>query len=597
MKAIKRALTGALVLAIAGGGLLLGATSASAATPPPFEPDANSLGSLAFYDASGNVVTSGTDLAHIFDYAVAATPAARTGTTKATAFFGFPDHTQPDSQTWFSTQATAAATFPNAAAPAPINGFGRRPVSQAGPTEATLSAILGTTTLDQTPGYVNIVQIRVRDSGPGIGNGFLAKFWAADIQFNIAANTWTQVFPSVAAAPTTTALAATPTSAQEPGVAVGLTATVSPSSAAGTVQFKDGATDLGSPVTVAAGAASATTTALSVGSHSVTGVFTPTDPAAFAPSTSAAKTYLIANKPAPPTGVTATAGNAAATVSWTAPASDPNAPIIGYDVQYSANGGPFTAVGPNFHTSTLTSHVVTGLTNGTPYVFQVAAINAVGTGASSAASSPAVTPVADASTLAIAGPSTVRYGAKALITAKLTDSSTHAAIGSAPVVLYRRAGSSKPWSGVKTLTTSSTGAASLAVALTANTQFQWRYAGVPTHKAVTSATRSVTASQVVSVARSASSVKHGASVRIYGTVSPSGRGQVVTLQRLVSGHWRSLTVRATIKSQRLPNGRVAVGYVLSVKLTTRGSYTLRVYKPATSTLAAGYSGSTAVRAT
>lgn len=56
---------------------------------------------------------------------------------------------------------------------------------------------------------------------------------------------------------------------------------------AGSVQFKDGASDLGAPQAVnASGIATFTTTTLAVGSHPITAVFTPTDTAAYAPSTS-----------------------------------------------------------------------------------------------------------------------------------------------------------------------------------------------------------------------------------------------------------------------------------------------------------------------
>lgn len=95
--------------------------------------------------------------------------------------------------------------------------------------------------------------------------------------------------------------------------------------------------------------------------------------------------YLL---PAAPTGVTATAGNAQAAVSWTAPASV--AEITDYVVQYSSNGGSsWTTFSDG--TSTATSVTVTGLTNGTAYTFRVAAVSGIGQGAYSTASS-GVTP-------------------------------------------------------------------------------------------------------------------------------------------------------------------------------------------------------------
>jgi len=62
-------------------------------------------------------------------------------------------------------------------------------------------------------------------------------------------------------------------------------ATVAPHGAAGTVQFMDGNTVLGAPVSVTAGFA-LLTTSLPRGTHSLTAVFTPTNPADVAPSTS-----------------------------------------------------------------------------------------------------------------------------------------------------------------------------------------------------------------------------------------------------------------------------------------------------------------------
>ncbi len=71
-----------------------------------------------------------------------------------------------------------------------------------------------------------------------------------------------------------------------------LTATLTPPGAAGTVQFSDGSTPLGSPVTVTSGAAQITTT-LPIGTHSLSVMFTPTDPVAFTSSTSSAVPYVV----------------------------------------------------------------------------------------------------------------------------------------------------------------------------------------------------------------------------------------------------------------------------------------------------------------
>jgi hypothetical protein len=94
--------------------------------------------------------------------------------------------------------------------------------------------------------------------------------------------------------------------------------------------------------------------------------------------------------PPAPTSLAASGGNAQATLSWTAPTVLAQTPITDYVVQYSSNSGStWTTVSDG--TSTATSATVTGLTNGTAYVFRVAAVNGVGTGTYSSATS-SVTP-------------------------------------------------------------------------------------------------------------------------------------------------------------------------------------------------------------
>jgi hypothetical protein len=97
-----------------------------------------------------------------------------------------------------------------------------------------------------------------------------------------------------------------------------------------------------------------------------------------------AKQGLWPTVPAAPTIGTATAGNASASVAFTAPANIGSSAITSYTA--TSSPGAFTGTGAS---SPVT---VSGLTNGTAYTFTVQATNGAGTGPASAASN-SVTPV------------------------------------------------------------------------------------------------------------------------------------------------------------------------------------------------------------
>ncbi len=83
--------------------------------------------------------------------------------------------------------------------------------------------------------------------------------------------------------------------------------------------------------------------------------------------------------PSAPTGLTATAGNATVTLSWTASSG-----ATSYNVLRSTTSGSgYTSVG----TSTSTSYSNTGLTNGTTYYYVVTATNSAGTSGNSSQAS------------------------------------------------------------------------------------------------------------------------------------------------------------------------------------------------------------------
>ena len=334
----KKAAAGVATLALAGGGLMTFASAAFAGggTTPAWEPDANSgtpYGNVVFYDTSGNVVTSGTNLSHLFDYA-AATTGPDTGATKATLFLAAPNHSLPTSS-WATSQQSASNTFPNTAAPAPITGPGfANPLDTLLTTDANLTAAIGGFSLDTTAGYANIIQVRVKDSGAG-GAGSGTHYWSTDIAYNpasatssvtadgvtVAPGSWAQVYPNYTT--TATALAANPPSPQNTtgtataGANTTLTATITPTgptaSPTGTVSFFDGTTLIGtSPVS--GNTASTTWNAPSLGSHSLTAQFIPTGGTEVVGGTSPTSTYVV-NSPATPTTTGLTGPSTAAQYS------------------------------------------------------------------------------------------------------------------------------------------------------------------------------------------------------------------------------------------------------------------------------------------
>ena len=113
---------------------------------------------------------------------------------------------------------------------------------------------------------------------------------------------------------------------------------------------------------------------------------TPVSAAASASATASASHGSGTGAPAAPggpTGLTATAGNARVSLSWTAPAFDGGSPLARYQVYLATNpstpGTSDLSAGTPVKSVTGTSTVVTGLTNGTTYYFAVTAVNADGT--------------------------------------------------------------------------------------------------------------------------------------------------------------------------------------------------------------------------
>ena len=175
-----------------------------------------------------------------------------------------------------------------------------------------------------TDGYANMYVLRLKTSAPGQpGN---TKYDSADIEVNNTAQTWSVVFTQSPQVTTATTLSVSPSSSASYGATVTLTANVSPTAAAGSVQFLDGSSVL-KTVALSSGVASYSTSALAGGVHQLSATFVPTDSASYAGSSSSPQGFKI---------------NAQAT---TVSLSAPSAAYHGAVVKLTAKLSPDTAVG------------------------------------------------------------------------------------------------------------------------------------------------------------------------------------------------------------------------------------------------------------
>ena len=197
--------------------------------------------------------------------------------------------------------------------------------------------------------------------------------------------------------------AVTPTAQTAPGAPSGVTA--APANASSLVSWTaptDGGSSITSytvtpfigstPQAVQTVSGSPPPTTLSVvGTNGTTYTFTvrATNVIGSGPDSAASGPVTPGPAPSAPTGVSASAANASALVSWTVPASGAN-PITGYTLTPYLGGSPLATTTVPAPASSAT---VGGLTNGSTYTFTVSATNAVGAGPASAASN-AVTPSA-----------------------------------------------------------------------------------------------------------------------------------------------------------------------------------------------------------
>lgn len=301
------------VVALTSAGLLASVGAASATgTTPSWEPDPNTVapyGQVVLYDAAGNVLTGGTNISHLADYA-AVTSGADTGANKASLIFALPDHTKSDQLSWSTGAGSGSSVFPvGSTGPKQLQAPFANPTVTIDANNANLTNFIAANTVDTSAGYKDIFQLRVKDSGSG-GAGSDPSYWSTDIALTrSAAGTitgWTVVYPTMNVTATALTQTAGPASPQVSGSngttptsqAITLTSTTSPA-AAGTAQFFDGTTSLGTVAVPASGIVALATTPAPVASggaavtHSYTSRFVATGGTTTTGSTSAAYPYTV----------------------------------------------------------------------------------------------------------------------------------------------------------------------------------------------------------------------------------------------------------------------------------------------------------------
>lgn len=294
MKAtFRKALTGLSAVALAGGVVLATGGTAFASLPSSLTTDPGAtLGGIDFFNAAGVQITSGSiSTAPFAAFAVAQNLAP--GATKLNELAYTPVNGVLPAN-WSGEQLSVATTFP-VASPANLHGIAN-PVNTGASTNKSLATYIvdqPNTDTSTTDGYAGVYVIRIQDA-----NNDYAK---ADI--TISGTTWTQDDGTfqLFADTTTTTLTPTPASPSIPGTNVTLNASVADTTTpgtipAGTVQFFDNTTQIGTTQTLSAtGTASVSTNALAIGTHPLTAVFTSSAPATVGNSTSAVSNYVIGN--------------------------------------------------------------------------------------------------------------------------------------------------------------------------------------------------------------------------------------------------------------------------------------------------------------
>ncbi|GAB3870442.1 peroxidase family protein [Terrabacter terrigena] len=274
----------------------------------------------------------------------------------------------PDCSTTAPAPTATSVNCDTAVFSGPLSNYSITSVAASGTTLASIRV---------TQTGANVVGQKVSDGVDTLRNIELLKFSDGTVPLTV---------PNAPTSVTATATAGAFATGSATVTWVAPAATASPVTSF-TVVVRDGATVVQTITGIPATATSRTVTGLVNGTTYTLSVSAVTALGTGPEGTSNAVTPR--GLPGAPTGVTATAGNAQATVNWLAPASDGGSAVTSYTLVVRSGATvvrTVTGIAPTARTSTQTA-----LTNGTAYTLSVNAVNAFGNG--TAVASNTVTPV------------------------------------------------------------------------------------------------------------------------------------------------------------------------------------------------------------
>jgi hypothetical protein len=256
-------------------------------------------GTVTFKNGSTVLGTGAVNSSGVATFVDSALPV---GGTAVTATYGASGKWSSSAASASETETiTAAGTTTTVVSNPNPNAYGTSDILTATVTAASPSTATPTGTVTFKNNGVNITTpsscVNVALNGSGVatctvsglsGGSYPLTAAYAPSPANFTASTSLTVTQSVTASSTTTAVTSSSSPNSASGSSVTFTATVTAASggpAVGSVAFKDGATTLGTVAVNGSGVATYATSSLAVGSHTISAVFTATNPSNFSTST------------------------------------------------------------------------------------------------------------------------------------------------------------------------------------------------------------------------------------------------------------------------------------------------------------------------